>query len=162
MASCEDVLVEAGARKLIRIGIRIATPPNTYARIAPRSGLTLKHCLDIGAGVVDGDYRGEVGIIVVNNSHTDYQIHAKDRIAQLILERISPASPKQVASLDSTQRADDGFGSTGTTATTTVTNTTNTPKAKRMRFKVKPEIRSIEANEHYYPPPKDVVIVTMG
>jgi len=70
-------------------GLVILVPEGTYGRIAPRSGLDIKHQLDIGAGVIDADYRGPVSIVIFNHSETPYQIINGDRIAQLICEKIA-------------------------------------------------------------------------
>ena len=85
--SCEDPLIPPGTRKPVNTGISIAVPSGTYARIAPRSGLSVKG-LDIGAGVIDSDYRGLVKAVLINNSNTEFQIKQGDRMAQMILESI--------------------------------------------------------------------------
>src|SRR5205085_9589489 len=100
-------------RMAISTGIAIAIPPGTYARIAPRSGLAAKHSIDIGAGAIDQDYRGEIKVILINHSKYPYQVRPGDRIAQLILEKILLASPEETAALDATTRRSKGFGSTG-------------------------------------------------
>lgn len=118
--------IPAKSRKLISTGIAIQwvnntfddttseLPENYYFRIAPRSGLSVKNSIDIGAGVVDSDYRGEVKVCFINNSNTDYAIAHGDRIAQGILERIKRFSPIEVVDeLIETKRGDGGFGSTG-------------------------------------------------
>ena len=81
--------------------------------VAPRSGLALKHSIDTGAGVIDYDYRGPVGVILFNHADTEFIIKKGDRVAQLILERISMAGIQEVAELSSTERGTGGFGSTG-------------------------------------------------
>lgn len=89
-------------------------PEDYYFRIAPRSGLTVKHCIEIGAGVVDSDYRGEVKVCFINNSDSFYSITHGDRIAQGILERIKRFSSIEVIDeLVETDRGEGGFGSTG-------------------------------------------------
>jgi dUTP pyrophosphatase len=92
---------------------------------APRSGLAHKHSIDVGAGVIDYDYRGNVGVILFNFSDKDFQISPGDRIAQLILERISMASVVEVADLDDTTRGAGGFGSTGVSANSGESNVEN-------------------------------------
>src|ERR1700709_1592451 len=87
--------------------------PNTYVRIASRSGLA-KRGIDVGAGVVDADYRGEIQALLINNSTIPFQVEIGDRIAQLILERIVMANPSTADGLPSTARGTQGFGSTGT------------------------------------------------
>ena len=81
--------------------------------IAPRSGLAVKHFIDVGAGVVDFDYRGNVGVVLFNHSEEDFVVTKGDRVAQLILESISMASVEEVLELDDTTRGASGFGSTG-------------------------------------------------
>src|SRR5437588_4876141 len=109
----ELATIPPNERMAISTGIAIATPPGTYARIAPRSGLAAKYSIDIGAGVIDLDYRGEIKVISINHSKYPYQVRPGDRIAQLILERILLADPKEEEALDKTTRGNKGFGSTG-------------------------------------------------
>jgi dUTP pyrophosphatase len=114
LCSAHDIDIPPCGKALVKTDISISIPPNTYARIAPRSGLALKNFIDVGAGVVDYDYRGNVGVVLFNHSQDDYfYVERGDRIAQLILERISMADVVEVDELDETARADGGFGSTG-------------------------------------------------
>lgn len=113
LASCEDTEVPARGRAVVKTGLQIACPPGTYARVAPRSGLAVKHFIDTGAGVVDEDYRGEVGVVLFNHGDTAFQVKRGDRVAQLILERIATPEVLEVESLDDTQRGAGGYGSTG-------------------------------------------------
>lgn len=83
---------------------------------APRSGLAAKNFIDVGAGVVDYDYRGNVGVVLFNHAETDFAIARGDRIAQLILERICMADLEEVEELPDTERGAGGFGSTGVAA----------------------------------------------
>ena len=113
LCSCEKVIVPPKTRILVRTGLSIEIPKYYYLRIAPRSGLSCKG-IDIGAGVVDSSYRGEVKVLVINNSENEYEIEVFDKIAQFIMERCS--SPKVEVSyeeLSKTQRGDGGFGSSG-------------------------------------------------
>jgi len=84
------------------MSIAIVTPARTYAQIAPRSGLAAKPSIDIGAGVIKQDYRGEIKVILINHSKYPYQVEPGDRIAQLILEKILLAAPREVEALDKT------------------------------------------------------------
>lgn len=84
--------------------------------MAPRSGLAWKNSIDVGAGVIDVDYRGPVGVILFNHSDEEFKIARGDRIAQLILERISTPEVVEVEDLDETERNAGGFGSTGVSA----------------------------------------------
>jgi dUTP pyrophosphatase len=110
--SCESVVIEKFGVQIVNIGIKIEIPENTYARIAPRSGMSLKG-IAIGAGVVDYDYRGNIQVIFYNHSQTDYEINVGDKVAQLILEKIETPEVYIVQSLSTTERGDRGFGSTG-------------------------------------------------
>ncbi|CAE8667623.1 unnamed protein product, partial [Polarella glacialis] len=113
--SAKAALVPAGGKAIVKTGLSIAIPPCTYARIAPRSGLAAKKMLHVGAGVVDYDYRGEVGVVLFNHGPEDFPVAAGDRIAQLILEEISMAPCVEVETLEDTARGAGGFGSTGVT-----------------------------------------------
>ena len=96
----------------MKTDIRIKLPTGTYGRIAPRSGLAIKFQIDIGAGVIDEDYRGNVGVILINHSDDDFPVKKGDRIAQLICEKIIYPEIKVVEQVDSTKRGNKGFGST--------------------------------------------------
>lgn len=103
-------------RKLISTGLLIEIPEGHYGRIAPRSGLAYKCNIDVCAGVIDPDYRGEVKVLLHNaslNMADTFRIHEGDRIAQLILERCSILPIEEVVDTSSTERGDGGFGSTG-------------------------------------------------
>lgn len=109
-------VVPARGRALLKTDIAIAVPAGTYGRVAPRSGLALKAGIDTGAGVIDEDYRGNVGVILFNHSDADFAVAAGDRIAQLILEAIVTPGVDVVEELDDTARGAGGFGSTGVAA----------------------------------------------
>lgn len=106
-------VVPARGKAIVKTDLSIAIPKDTYARIAPRSGLAWKHFIDTGAGVVDYDYRGNVGVILFNHAETDFEVRAGDRVAQLILERITTPEVVEVDDLEATERGAGGFGSTG-------------------------------------------------
>lgn len=111
--SCEILTIQPHERALVPTGIAIAIPDHCYGRVAPRSSLALRDGIDVGAGVIDEDYRGEVKVLLFNHSALPFEIHRGDRIAQLIIEKISYAQVTLVDELPSTQRGDKGFGSTG-------------------------------------------------
>ncbi|GAA5937242.1 bifunctional dITP/dUTP diphosphatase [Sporobolomyces koalae] len=111
--SSEEKTVPARGQALIGTDISIAIPEGTYGRVAPRSGLGVKHSITTGAGVIDADYRGKVGVLLFNLGDKDFDIKEGDRIAQLILEKIVTPEPQEVDSLDETVRGAGGFGSTG-------------------------------------------------
>ena len=111
----EDCVVKSRSQSLVPTGIKISIPSCLYGRIAPRSGLALAHSIDVGAGVVDSDYRGEVTVLLFNHSNNiDFEIKKGDRIAQFILEHISTPTIQVVDSVDDgSERQAMGFGSTG-------------------------------------------------
>ena len=98
----------------MKTDIQIKVPHGTYGRIAPRSGLSWKNHIDIGAGVVDEDYRGNVGVVMFNHAETEFVVKKGDRIAQLVCEKISYPEIEVLETLDNTERGEGGFGSTGT------------------------------------------------
>ncbi|XP_073979170.1 uncharacterized protein isoform X2 [Rhodnius prolixus] len=109
-----DCTVPARGKRLIFTNLQIKLPDGCYGRIAPRSGLSLHHHLDIGAGVVDADYTGNVGVLIFNHGPADFQIRVGDKIAQLICEKICYPIIEEVANLYLvTNRGENGFGSTG-------------------------------------------------
>lgn len=114
LCAARDVIIPArGGRGLVPTGLAISVPHGTYGRIAPRSGLALKKGINVGAGVVDFDYRGPVGVVLFNHGEEDLHVQAGDRVAQLILERV--VIPLVVeCTLNATERGASGFGSTGT------------------------------------------------
>lgn len=110
----EAVIIPSKERKLVSTGIAIAVPSHHYGRVAPRSGLALKHGIDILAGVIDEDYRGTVHAMLYNTGDLDFPVAKGDRIAQLVIERITHPVIEEVEELDGTERGQGGYGSTGT------------------------------------------------
>ncbi len=118
LCACIDapVTLEAGARALIPTGIAIALPSADYvALVFARSGLGIKQgvCLSNGVGVIDSDYRGEIGVGLVNLGQSDYTVQPGDRIAQLMVTPVVQPTVVQASELDDTDRGAGGFGSTG-------------------------------------------------
>ena len=118
LCACIDapVTLEAGARALIPTGIAIALPSADYvALVFARSGLGIKQgvCLSNGVGVIDSDYRGEIGVGLVNLGQSAYTVQPGDRIAQLMVTPVVQPTVVQVSALDDTCRGAGGFGSTG-------------------------------------------------
>ena len=111
--SCDDGIIEAHSKKMIDIGISIKIPIGYYGRIAPRSGLTIKNSIDVGAGVIDSDYRGNVSVILFNHGDEKFIFKKCDKLAQLIIEKIALVNVVTLTSLDYTERGVRGFGSTG-------------------------------------------------
>ena len=111
--AADGAVIAAGARACIATDIQIAIPEGCYGRIAPRSGLAAKYGLDVGAGVVDADFRGNVKVLLFNFGDEPFEVNPGDRIAQIIMEKILNAEIVEVASLDATDRGEGGFGSSG-------------------------------------------------
>ena len=104
-----------GARALVPTGLKIALEPGYEAQVRPRSGLALKHgitCLN-SPGTIDSDYRGEVGVILINHGQEPFVIKRGERVAQMVIARYAQAEMMEVGGLDETARGAGGFGSTG-------------------------------------------------
>lgn len=100
-------------RSLIKTNISIAIPKGYYGRIAPRSGLAYKNGIDVMAGVIDSDYRGDVGVILYNTGADIFNVKQGDRIAQLIIEKCHVADWDLAEDLSDTDRGEGGYGHTG-------------------------------------------------
>ncbi len=111
--SAETCFILPYGKKMIKTDIAISLPFGTYGRIAPRSGLAAEKFLTIGGGVCDSDYRGNIIVIMFNHSPEIVNINVKDKIAQLIIEKISFPIVQETLCLDETSRNFAGFGSTG-------------------------------------------------
>ncbi len=110
-----DLVLAPGARALVPTGLFLQIPPGYEAQVRPRSGLALKRGLTIlnAPGTIDADYRGEVGVILVNLSAAEQIIAPGDRVAQLLFAPVTRGELIEVAALDETARGGGGFGSTG-------------------------------------------------
>ncbi|XP_030752402.1 deoxyuridine 5'-triphosphate nucleotidohydrolase-like [Sitophilus oryzae] len=114
LKSLLNTIVPAKGKATIPTGIKLELPKNCYGRIAPRSGLAVNHFIDVGAGVIDEDYRGEIKVVLFNHSDEDFHVQIGDRVAQIICERIfCPLLQEEEKSISNTERGEDGFGSTG-------------------------------------------------
>jgi len=111
----EELLLEPGARILIPTGIAIALPEGYEAQVRPRSGLALRHGITMlnAPGTIDSDYRGEIGVIVVNHGEVPFVVRPGERIAQLVVAPVVRAVLQDVEELDETARGNGGFGHTG-------------------------------------------------
>jgi dUTP pyrophosphatase len=107
--------IPPGGRALIPTGIAVAVPPGFEMQLRPRSGLALKHGITLpnSPGTIDADYRGPLGVIVMNAGDAPFHIGHGDRIAQVVIAPVVRADFRVVAALDETQRGTGGFGSTG-------------------------------------------------
>ncbi len=117
ITSCEKVVIPSHGHALVNTGFSVSMSPEImdkyYLRIAPRSGLAVKHGLTTGAGVIDSDYRGIVKVFLFNHGDEDYVVNVGDRIAQMIMERIMRPHFVEVETHEESQRGTSGFGSTG-------------------------------------------------
>lgn len=117
MAFVDDpIIIESGEWKLISTGIYIKLPTGFEAQVRPRSGLALKKGITVlnSPGTIDSDYRGEIGVILINHSKNNFIVNSGDRIAQLVIAKHESINFKNVQSIDSSNRGKGGFGSTGT------------------------------------------------
>jgi dUTP pyrophosphatase len=113
VCSIEEINLGPKQRATARTGLAVAIPPGFYGRIAPRSGLAAKNGLDVLAGVIDSDYRGEVCCLLYNTGDESINLAAGSKICQLIVEQIITPEAAWVTDLDETARGAGGFGSTG-------------------------------------------------
>lgn len=111
----EPIILKPMQRVLVSTGLHIALPAGYEAQIRPRSGLALKHGITVlnTPGTVDADYRGEVKVLLINFSDTDFTINDGERIAQMVIARHEQAEFEAVAELDETERGEGGYGHTG-------------------------------------------------
>ena len=110
--SVETVSIAPGKRAEVRTGVSTAIPVGYYGRVAPRSGLAVESGIDVMAGVIDSDYRGEIVCVLVNLGEETAQLERGKRVAQLIIEAIIMPEPEWVGELENTRRGLAGFGST--------------------------------------------------
>jgi dUTP pyrophosphatase len=110
-----ELIISAGAWKLVPTGLQIAIPQGYEAQVRPRSGLALKQGISVlnTPGTVDADYRGEVGVILMNHGKEDLIVRRGDRIAQMIINKIEHVAIEEVPELPATDRGEGGFGHTG-------------------------------------------------
>jgi dUTP pyrophosphatase len=111
--SIEPVHLSPKQRTLVRTGLAVAVPEGYYGRIAPRSGLATKNGIDVLAGVIDADYRGEIQCLLYNTGDETVELPAQTKICQLIIEKIVTPAATWVDELPETARGESGFGSTG-------------------------------------------------
>jgi dUTP pyrophosphatase len=110
------ITLAPGERRLVPTGLALEIPPGYEGQVRPRSGLALKHGIGMvnAPGTIDSDYRGPVGVLLVNHGQQPFVIEPLARIGQLVISRVERAEVEIVTSLDDTVRGAGGFGSTGT------------------------------------------------
>ena len=116
LAAAQAAVVLAHGKCLVKTGLSMALPPDCYGRIALRSGLALKKSIDAGAGVIDSDYRGELGVILFTFGDEDFIVNMGHRIAQLIFEKMKAPIIKEIDSLEESGRGAQGYGSADVSA----------------------------------------------
>ena len=111
----EQIVIQPMQRLLIGTGLHIALPKGYEAQIRPRSGLALKHGITVlnSPGTIDADYRGEIGVLLINLSDKNFVINDGERIAQMVIARHEQAQFALVEALDETERGEGGYGHTG-------------------------------------------------
>lgn len=110
-----EIILAPGERSLIRTGIAIALPDGYEAQIRPRSGLALKYGISLvnSPGTIDSDYRGEIGIIIINHGNSSFTIKPGERIAQMVIAQFTRIEWQETDELESSSRGEGGFGHTG-------------------------------------------------
>lgn len=111
----EEISINPGQRCIVSTGIKIAIPPGYEAQIRPRSGLAIKHGVTVlnSPGTIDADYRGDIGVILINLGQEPFSIKSGDRIAQMIINKFERFEWNQSETLDETLRGEGGFGHSG-------------------------------------------------
>lgn len=110
-----SITLHPGERKLIKTGLYIELPEGCEAQVRPRSGLAFKNGITVlnSPGTIDADYRGDVGVILINHSNENFIVKSGDRIAQLVISKFERVEWESTEKINSTQRGSSGFGSTG-------------------------------------------------
>jgi len=111
----KGITLEPGERRLIPTGISVAIPEGFEGQIRPRSGLAIQHGIGVvnGPGTIDADYRGEIGVLLINFNKSPFPVRHGDRIAQMVISRVFRAIFEEVDELPPTGRQEGGFGHTG-------------------------------------------------
>tara|TARA_B100001123_G_C15339670_1_gene1034293 strand:+ start:4519 stop:4968 length:450 start_codon:yes stop_codon:yes gene_type:complete len=112
----KSIILKPGEHKVIPTGLQIALPKSYEAQIRPRSGLAVKHAVTVlnTPGTIDSDYRGEIGVILINHGKNNFTVSHGMRIAQMVIKNVVQASLEEIDNLNLTKRGSGGFGSTGT------------------------------------------------
>jgi dUTP pyrophosphatase len=115
LCSAEEVSIMPGDRLLVHTGVYLEIPVGFEVQVRPRSGLALKHGITVvnSPGTIDSDYRGEVGVVLINHGKDVFKIKKGDRIAQLVLNEVHRMAFVEIQELSETQRGEGGYGSTG-------------------------------------------------
>jgi dUTP pyrophosphatase len=111
----EEIFLNPGQRRLIPTGIAVSVPEGYEAQVRPRSGLALRDGITLAntPGTIDADYRGEIGVLLINHGEKPFQVKRGDRVAQMVIVPVARAELEWVEDLDETPRSGGGFGHTG-------------------------------------------------
>ena len=111
----EEIFLNPGQRRLIPTGIAVSVPEGYEAQVRPRSGLALRDGITLAntPGTIDADYRGEIGVLLINHGEKSFQVKRGDRVAQMVIVPVAKAELEWVEDLDETPRSGGGFGHTG-------------------------------------------------
>jgi dUTP pyrophosphatase len=111
----EEIFLNPGQRRLIPTGIAVSVPEGYEAQVRPRSGLALRDGITLAntPGTIDADYRGEIGVLLINHGEKSFQVKRGDRVAQMVIVPVARAELEWVEDLDETPRSGGGFGHTG-------------------------------------------------
>lgn len=115
LRASDGCVIPPGGRALVPTGLRIALPEGYEAQVRPRSGLALRHGVTLpnSPGTIDADYRGEIGVILMNLGQEPFIVEPGDRIAQMVVAPVARVAWSEAEALDATERGEGGFGSTG-------------------------------------------------
>jgi dUTP pyrophosphatase len=115
LCASENKIITPSSPILVKTGLSMNIPRGYVGMVCSRSGLALKHGVFVlnAPGIIDSDYRGDIGVILYNSGDVDFEVIAGDRIAQILFVRLAPIGLEEVDSLDETVRGEGGFGSTG-------------------------------------------------
>jgi len=113
LRSAEEKIISPGQKDIIKTGLKIAIPKGHVGLIWDRSGMAAKHEMHVLAGVIDSNYRGEIGVVIKNFGTQAFEVEKHMRIAQMLIQPVVTAKIEEVESLDETDRAEGGFGSSG-------------------------------------------------
>jgi dUTP pyrophosphatase len=109
----EDYILKPMEKKVFKTGIKIELPKNHVGNIRDRSGLAIKHSIHTMAGIIDPNYRGEVGVVVINLGNTEFKVEKYMRIAQMLIQHCEIVEFEEIKEMSETNRGENGFGSSG-------------------------------------------------
>ena len=148
LVAAQTAIVPAHGKLLVKTSLSISMPTGCYGRIAPRSGLALKKFIDVGAGVIDEDYKGEIRVVLFNFGDEDFEINMEDKIAQLIFKKIKTLAVVETDSLEETRRGDRGFGNTEMELIEAKPNNQDSVQESASDQSIKTQQTSLDQNEN--------------